>query len=842
MYQNIFVGKAPDDEETQAYIWDDKEGLLKLPYSQFDYAYRKDPEGDLTSLYGDKVKKVFHFNREGDSNYFETDVPRETRVLIDKYLNEDAPSEGHVILFFDIEVSMEGALPDPMAGNQPITAISYQDTASNEEVVLVLVPEQTEPYELDGAKVWPFDDEIQMLAYFLDTVELIHPTIISGWNSDYFDVPYLYNRIKKIMGANNARRLSPIDVVKFNPIKEKYSIAGISSIDLMLAYKNFTYSEKPTYRLDAIGLDEVNMGKIEYEGTLDNLYKTDKPKFVKYSLTDVRILRALNDKMKLIELLVGVCSIGHIPYEKFSQSSSYIEGTILTYLHRKGIVSPNKSEEGRAKMDELKESGKKGFEGAYVKDPAPGLHKWVYSLDIQSLYPSMIMTLNISPETKVGFVENWSPINHSAGKVSEYVVTDLKRAEKKPMNKERFEKFIKDSHFSISSNGVIYRNDKTGIIPEIINNWFSDRIKFQKVQKAAKKAGDLTKADFYDKRQHIQKIFLNSIYGVLGLPVFRFYDIDNAQAVTLSGQDVIKTSAKLINAEYQKKLETKDDYCIYSDTDSLYFSADCLLDQSATKEEKKKETILLARSNEKHLNKFYDIMAPKLFFVEQHRIFIKGEKVARSAFWTKKKRYAMQVVYNLEDDQDEDKLKIVGLDVVRSSFPPAFAAMMKDLLSDILNEVPKEKIDQKIVDFKGKLKDIDLYDITKVTAANNISQYDIADGSLSEFTTGTPAHVKAAISYNRLLKYFKSTRVEPIRDGEKIRWVYLKTNPYALSAVAFKGFGDPKPIMEFIREYVDYDKVFDSELTNKLGLFYESLNWGKISTEVNQKAQEFFTF
>jgi DNA polymerase elongation subunit (family B) len=395
---------------------------------------------------------------------------------------------------------------------------------------------------------------------------------------------------------------------------------------------------------------------------------------------------------------------------------------------------------------------------------------------------------------------------------------------------------MRNGKFALSSNGIIYRTDSVGMIPEILDRWFAERLEYKKLQKEAAHAGNDEQEEYWDMRQHIQKIFLNSLYGVLGLPIFRFYDLDNALAVTATGQDVIKTSARVINMEYNELLDTEDeDYCIYIDTDSLYFS---VVPFGGGKD----KAIEMARAAASKLNKFYNRMAKQLFFIPgSHRFVIKGETIASAAFWVTKKRYAMKKVYDLETDMDADKITIKGLDVVRSSFPMAFRGFMKEVLVDILDDVPKEKLDTKILAFYDSLPQIPITDVARNTAVKNISKYSLTNQRLGEYVLKTPAHVKAALTHNLLLREWNiNLMYAPITNGVKIKWVYLKDNPYKVPSVAFFGDEDAPQISKLIEEFIDYDMIFEKEFAHKLQDFYAALKWGKIPTQVNQKAQEFF--
>jgi DNA polymerase elongation subunit (family B) len=707
MYQNIYIDvDVPSEYAPTVYVWDDKLGVRKFSYSEFSYAYKPDPSGEYVSLFGQRLKKVYRFNTEKELDLCESDLPKETRVLTDLYLDSDEPSEGHKVVIIDIEVDSVGGLPSVENADKTITSIALKDRATNEEYVFILDEEgllEEDNCTYDGVVVFSCRTEEELLSSFLDTWETISPTIVTGWNISQFDIPYLWKRLSVVFGDDEANRLSSIGKVKFHERRRQYVIAGMSILDYLDLYKKFTYTEQPNYRLDTIAKIELGEGKLSYTGSLDELRLRDPKKYLAYNLQDERLVDRLDQKLKLIELVRGLCTIGHIPYEEYAWSSRWIEGALVTALHRKGIISPNKDPQAKEVMKQREEADEEGFTGAFVKAPAPGLYHWVFSLDLQSLYPSIVMSLNISPETKVGFVRNWNVERHLKQSIKEYIVEDLlgKRA---VLTAKEFDSFMDEGKFTIASNGVLYRNDKVGILKEILDRWFQQRLEFKQRVKEAIKAQKTDEQEYWDRRQHIQKIFLNSLYGVLGLPIFRFYDIDNALAVTATGQDIIKTSAKLVNSTFAAQNDDdKKDYCIYIDTDSLYFSA---LDwkSSASTSNYLTLTISLAKQIEQKLNAFYTPMARKMFYVRGgHRFVIKGETIAESAIWVQKKRYALKKVYDLDTNQPVDKLIIKGLDVVRSSFPVAFRSFMREVIADILNGMSKEEVDRKILEFRKKL-------------------------------------------------------------------------------------------------------------------------------------------
>ena len=835
MYQNIFVNK----KDHMVYLWDDKQGLVT--YKNKPYAYKRSPHGTYRSMYGDKLEKVTKYQYD-DTSLFESDVPVETRNLIDLYEDDDEPSTGHCVMNFDIEVSMEGDLPDTEKANNPITSIAWHDNCSNNYVVLILDEEdKISDYANEEVSVYSFATEHDLLDRFLDLYQEISPSILTGWNIDYFDVPYLYRRLARVLGQEEACRLSPIGQAYYHQFKKRIIIAGVSCLDYLSLYKKFTFSTEPSYRLDAIGRKEVNMGKIEYQGTLDNLFQDDIEKFIEYNLNDVKIVVEIDRKMELIELTRSICHIGHVPYEDITFSSRYLEGALLTYLRRNNLVATNKDQGGRDKFNQMNRDGVKGFSGAYVKSPTPGKYKWIFDLDLTSLYPSIIISLNISPETKVGVVPNWNPEKFYEGKLPTIHFNNTL------YKKEDFIKFLETNNYAISSKGVLYKKGNLGVVPAILDQWFNQRVEFKnKMQKYGNEGND-AKYVFYKRRQHVQKILLNSLYGVLGLPIFRFYDVHNAEAVTTTGVSIIKFSSKMGNQYYNNILGDKEDHCIYIDTDSVFYSALPIVEKTMpeidiTNDEEMSNGILkVADDVQKFLNKSYDVMAKKFYNIEDHRFDIKQEVIAKRGVWLAKKRYAQWIINN--NGVSCDELEVKGLDVVRSSYPTRFRAFMTEILKDILQDADKNIIDDKILTLKRQIKNETVDDIAKTSAVKNVTKYvKMMDKGavVGECAKSTPAHVKASIIHNQFIKKFK-IQAEPIRNGEKIKWIYLKNNELGLDALAFRGYEDPPELMEFIEKYADKDKLFERELEGKLRDFYDALNWD-FASENMATAQKFFSF
>ena len=829
MYQNIFY----DRRINKMHIWDDKFGHQTFRYKK--YAYVKHRAGSYVSLYGDKLKRVNTWDKD-QPELFESDVNPEIRVLVDNYTDSNEVSEGHRTMIFDIEVEVTDGFPDINKAENKITSIAFNDPLLDEYFCYVLDPDnKLKPNSNDTIE--SFRDEYDLLNAFFKKYMEIQPTILTGWNVEFFDITYLYNRAQQVVGKTVANLLSPISQVHWSDFAKRYKIAGVSVLDYLALYKKYTFSQRPSYRLDAIGEYEVGEKKVEYEGTLNDLYENDLDKFVQYNLQDVKLVKKIDDKLDFIEIARGLAHLGHVPYEDVMMSSRYLEGAILVYLRTNNIVAPNKPTKGINKLEK--------FEGAYVQVPQKGKHDWVYDLDITSMYPSCIMSLNISPETKLGRIEGWNPeeflkkdnkktysITHNEKVLNRYTETELKH-------------MMDNENIGIATNGVMYRTDKTGLLPALLRKWFDERVEYRKLSKKFHENGDVEQSEYFDRRQHLQKIVLNSLYGVLGLPAFRFYDLDNAEAVTTTGQSLIKFTRKIGNAFYNKELNDTKDHCIYIDTDSVFFSALPLVKKrfpevdTSSEDTMSKAILKIADEVQLYLNTGYDYFAKKFCNLDKHRFDIKQEVIAKSGLFVTKKRYGLKIIN--DNGKKVNKLMVKGLDTVRSSFPTAMRDMLSKLLEDILMDVPKDKLDKFIINFKDSMKLMEFDKISIPTSVKGIKKYGSNNGNLfKSHKIGTPVHVKSSLFYNDLLKHFKvSKRYSNIFDGEKIKWVYLKNNPMGLNTIAYKGHEDPPQILDFIRQYIHPDKLYKQALHKKIMMFYEALGWDE-PTDSSKTIERFF--
>ena len=836
MYQSIYC----DRKTSTIHLWDDLNGYVS--FKDEPYAYRKSKNGKYKSIFGDSLERITKFNFR-DPTLFSSDIPVDTRVLIDAYGDSDEVSINHRRAYIDIEVDSVGGYPNIEDPIKEVTAIALLDEVKDTYYCFILDKDAVVQNEnKDNTIILPYLNEEDLLVAFLKKWDEVKPTIVSGWNIDGFDFPYLHARLVRVLGEEVANALSPINICYFNKYKNKMTIAGVNALDYLVLYKKYSGKNLTNYRLDTVAKEELKIGKIEYEGSLNDLMKSDIKKFIEYNLHDIILVKKMNDQLQFVELAMSICHVCHVGYEEFGMSSKFLEGALLTYLRRKKLIAPNK----KLKLDVVDRdddlADDVGFEGAYVKDPVPGRYDWVCSADINSLYPSVIMSLNISPETKVGIIKDWDSeklVKKSGDKIA---------FDNEVYTYEDFGKIIVDNNLSVSANGIVYDQSKLGCIPDILKTWFAERVEYKTKMKDASTRKDKEQYVFWKRRQHVQKILLNSLYGVLGLSIFRFYDLDNAAAVTLTGQEIIKTSAKYVNGKFNKRCGTKDkDYVIYIDTDSLYLDIKSLADHEKI-EDVKPFAIKTIGTVSDELNDFYKVMMVRMFNSTDNRIKIAADVVAQSAFWVVKKRYAMRKVYNMEESKDVDEIEIKGLDVVRSSYPKKFRDFMKGILTDILQGTPNKIVNAKIVTFKDTMKDFELEDIAKNTSVKFISNteakinFDPKHREPFNFEGGSTAQCKAALAYNDMLNKYELNDTEPILHGGKIKWVYLKENPFGLSGIAFKDDGkDPKVIMDFIHKYIHRTKIWDAELEGKLTDFYTAMRWDMYS-ENNATIEQFFSF
>lgn len=838
MYTGIYYERS----KKLLHIWDDVLGYNTKPYKA--KAFKISKVGTYKTLYGQPAIRVDSWS-EKDTEYgliYESDIEPCTSYLIDTYLNDDDPSTTHRILFYDIEIEKSEKYSTPDQAYNSINAITAYNNVDRKYVTWLL--DDIKPLEiknLEISEVRVFKDEHSLLSDFLLYWEGLRPTIVTGWNSTYFDDKYIINRIEIVLGKGQSLRLSPIGIIDKSKDGSIYKIAGVVSLDYLLLYKKFNPNEEPSYKLDAISKKELGHGKIEYSGSLDELYYSDINKFIAYSITDVKLLVELDDKLKFINLSLAICHECHVPYEHIWMSSFYLDGAAITFSRRKNICLPNKkygSDDGTA-------------QGAFVKDPKTGFHYWVYDLDLKALYPSTIQSYNISPETKVGKIEDWDEVLYFQKQEDINWKILYTNGDIEYIHNNKLKLHIESLGLIISSNGMLYRSDVTGLLPEILTVWANERDQYKDLMKKYKKEGDELKQQYYHTRQWVKKIQSNSLYGVLLLPSFRFYDKDNGEAITVSSQSLIKFTSNVANNQYNNVLETKDiDYCIAGDTDSTFFSALPIIQKRNPNynieldsfDNASKIVIDVATEIQNLINKSYDWYAKVFHNCHNHHFKIKQEVVSRRSIWIAKKRYAQWKIYEegvmLNQSNTDACLDVKGIDVVRSNFPNLFRRFTRQVLIDILNDKTKDDINTDLINFKTNLKAGDFIDMMIPTSVKELSKWESKDRFIFKFIKGTPVHCKAALAYNDFLKFKKLNQYRKLSNGDKILWAYLKVNPYNLSTMAIQNENDPPEILNFISEYIDRDMIFNQILISKLNDFYSVLGWGIPQT--HKETNDFF--
>ena len=855
MYQAIYY-----DRSTYTFnLRDDKTG-----WSEFKYhrpRFKIDPNGQYQTLDGKRANAVTKYDWK-DNSLYESDLDAYTSVLIDRYKDSDDTAEWQNIVYFDIECEIAGALTPELIKNAPtkITSIAVYDNTTQKYYCLILdEKQQLQTVNEENRAIIPFSHEHDLLHAFLNLWEQLDPTIITGWNTEYFDVPFLYYRIENQLGTIDAARMSPLRKVKFGTYSHDapVELAGLNHLDYMLLFKKYNAKQEPSYKLGDIGEKYANLAKIEYEGNLDRLFQEDINKFIEYNIRDVEILIELEKRFKFIELTIAICHLCHVPYEQIYLSTALNDGAILTYLKRQNIVSPNKPTTIRPALYDIKEE----YAGGYLKDPVPGLYEWVIDLDFTSLYPSIIRSLNIGIETYIGRIvnrdkydNNWT-LDDLKGMDHEQLITierlkDDKTTTQSEIKVGQIIDYIEQGGMMIAASGAIFRTDKPSVVCEVLTDWFNKRVEYKNKMKAAYKSGDAVKGEFYNRRQHAYKIKLNDVYGCYAINGWRYTDGHKiiSKAITLTGQRVTQESIKFVNLWMNEKLGTTDkDYVVTSDTDSLFIQVKDLVLQrypeTKTKEEYIKAVLEIATEVQQAANANINRVARENFNIKgDHYFELKQEVIVERGYFAGKRRYAMYIVN--KEGVTVDEMVMMGLDLMKSNMTPMYRKFGEELLQQIMFGTPKSDIDKRILDFKKYVKNLPLEDIAKPTGVKQVSSYiDRKPGIGEIFSTlklKCPINTKAAIWYNDLLRFKKLDKKYPcFTEGDKMKYIQLKDNPYRIDVIGFTG-NDPEFITDFMNQYADREQGFETSLMNKLVGIYEDLGWAFPS--MHEKAGKFFKF
>ena len=706
----------------------------------------------------------------------------------------------------DIETAAENGFPDIESADQEILAISIKDSFSGRITVFGARPFDNTHEDVDYMH---FRSEESMMNAFLDYWQANYPDVVTGWNVQLFDMPYICNRIERILGEKFVKLLSPWRLVSQREIfikgRKQFAVdtLGISTLDYLELYKKFTYTNQESYRLDHICNVELGEKKLDHSefDTFKEFYEKDWQKFIDYNIHDVRLVDKLDDKMKLIELAYTMAYDAKVNYEDVFSQVRMWDNYIYNELNKRKIAIPPKKESA-IKTEK--------YAGAYVKEPNPGFYDWVVSFDLNSLYPHLIMQYNISPETL-------QDTKHSSATVDKILEKQVEI----------------DGEFAVCANGAQYSKDEHGFLPQMMQKMYDSRVIFKKKMIKAKQQYEKTPTVELMKEiarcnniQMAKKISLNSAYGAIGNEHFRYYRLANAEAITLSGQVSIRWIENKMNAYLNRLLSTnKEDYVIASDTDSIYLNLGPLVNKFFASKSSNKATIvsLLNKICEEKLEPFieksYQELATYVSAYDQ-KMSMKRENIADRGIWTAKKRYILNVWDSEGVRYKEPKMKIMGLETARSSTPAYFRDKLYAAFKIIIGKTNAELITF-INEVRTETKQRPYNEVAFPRGVNNLTKY---RHPKEIYQKGTPIHVRGALLYNYYVKHYNIENKHPlIQEGEKIKFMYLKT-PNVIHENVISFFGDlPK---EFgIEKYVDYQTQFEKSFLEPLKNVLQCIGW-----------------
>ena len=766
-----------------------------------------------TKEFIDNYKGVSGFEIHGNTNFIH-------QYISDNYIGEIIHDTDLIkTITCDIETATEYGFPNIETANEQILLISLLDNKTKETKVF-----GTNPYTPKSKNVSYhfYETEKLMLHGFLSHWIKNYPDVITGWNTNFFDIPYIIRRITNVLGASFASKISPWEKITERKVTKRgneeltYTIHGISMLDYYELYKKYTYTTQESYTLDHIAGVELNEQKLNYSeyGTFREFYSNNWEKFVDYNIRDVELVDKLEDKMKLIELQLTMAYNAKINYEDVFSPVKMWDAIIYNHLRDKDIVI---SQNTRNHKDIQ-------FEGAYVKSPIIGLHKWVASFDLASLYPHLIMQYNISPET---LLEGRETVN------VEYLLD------------QKFDtREIKDRNVSMTANGVCYSKEKRGFLPSLMEEMYNGRsvnknkmLAIQQEFEHNKGNNNLRKEiSRLNNMQMAGKIALNSLYGALGNEYFRYFDLRMAEGITTSGQLSIRWMANKLNVFMNKTLNTKNkDYVIAIDTDSIYLSLEILVEKTCegkTIEQKIKYMDSICKDI---FLPFIDKGYGELYLYMNafsQKMQMKREVLADRAIWTAKKRYIMNV-HNSEGVQySEPKIKICGLEMVKSSTPRIIRNKLKESIKVILYG-DQNKLQKYAEEFREHFNSLLVEDIAFPRSVRGLKQY---GSKIGIYSTSTPIHVRGALLFNHYTSSLGlGKKYQPIRDGDKIKFVYLKV-PNTIQEDVIS-FSNELPKELNLHKYVDYDKQFKKVFLDPLQILVQPLGW---TVEHKSTLEEFF--
>ena len=846
--------------------------------------YYEDPKGKYKSVYGDPLSRIVckntkDFRKEvainNSKKLFESDINPIFQCLSENYLNQDAPKLN--IAFFDIETDFdpERGFADPSDPFMGITSVSVY-LQWLETMVCLAVPPKTltmeqAKAELEGIdNVMLFEKESEMLDTFLTLIE--DADILSGWNSEGYDIPYTVNRVSRVLSKDDTRRFclwgqlpKKREYERYGKTSETFDLVGRVHLDSLELYRKYTYEERHSYRLDAIGEIEVGENKVPYEGTLDQLYNNDFRKFIEYNIQDTALLDKLDKKLRFIDLSNELAHANTVLLQTTMGAVAVTEQAIINEAHHRGLQVPN-----RPKRDDENTQAA----GAYVAFPKKGLHKWIGSMDLNSLYPSVIRALNMAPETIVGqirpeitearikedmglkkksFAGSWegrfSTEEYEAvmEKRKDVALTvDWEDGRSDVLSGAEIYQLIFDSQmpWMLSANGTIFTTEFEGVIPGILKRWYAERKELQAMKKKAQEAGNDTEIAFWDKRQLVKKINLNSLYGAILNPGCRFFDKRIGQSTTLTGRQIVKHMSAEVNKTITGEYDHVGKAVIYGDTDSVYFSAYTTLEDDIKAGNipwnKENVTQLYEQVCEAVDGTFVSFMS-KAFHCPKSRadvIAAGREIVGSSGLFITKKRYAI-LVYDDEGVRRDvegkpGKVKAMGLDLRRSDTPVYMQEFLMEVLLMVLQDFPETDVLERITKFRKEFEEMPGWEKGSPKRANKIGHYGRLEQKQGK--ANMPGHVRASINWNTLKRMNSDKYSQEIVDGMKVIVCKLKANPLGYTSVAYPT--DELRLPDWFKELSFDDAamaetIIDNKLDNLIGVLDYPLEDTKQHTTFN---------
>ena len=851
--------------------------------------YYPDPKGKYQSTKGESLSRVtcknlkeFHKELRIHSGHrlYESDINPVYRCLEENYINVDAPKLN--VAFFDIEVDFdpERGYASPDDAFMPITAIAIYLQWLETMICLAIPPKGMSMAEakksvVDIPNVHLFENEGDLLDTFINLID--DADVLSGWNSEGFDIPYAVNRVTKVLSKEDTRRFCLWDKFpkkrefeKFGRQAVTYDFSGRVHLDSLELYRKYTYEERHSYRLDAIAEYELGERKTQYEGTLDQLYNNDFRKFVEYNIQDCALLDKLDKKLKFLDLACKIAHENTVLLQTTMGAVAVTEQAIINEAHRRGFIVPSR----KSRDDDASTQAA----GAYVAYPKKGIHEWIGSVDLNSLYPSAIRALNMDPATIIGqlrqdmtnsyieeqmakgksFAAAWEGLFGSLEfeavmerNVAKEITIDWEGGGSDTLSAAQIHDLIFDSNqpWMLSANGTIFTYENEGIIPGLLARWYKERKEMQAKLKECIAAGNSVEEEYWDKRQLVKKINLNSLYGAILNPGCRFFDQRIGQSTTLTGRQIAKHMASKINEIIAGEYDYKGKSVIYGDTDSCYFSAYPIIKREVEKGQLPwtKETVvtLYDQIAEEVNSSFTRFMSTAFHCPKTRGEVIKAgrEIVASKGLFITKKRYAV-LYYEKEGkrtdvDGKSGKIKAMGLDLKRSDTPVVIQDFLSEVLTKVLTGTDKEEILEYITNFRNEFKTRPGWEKGSPKRANNITEYEAKEKKQGK--ANMPGHVRASINWNTLKRMFNDKYSMNITDGAKVIVCKIKDNPMGFTSVAYPV--DELRLPQWFKDLPFDDAamettVIDEKLENLIGV----LEWDISSTRSDNTFNKLFDF